>query len=173
MAVEERTRGKRLPPEIFDLPAERMAEGYYTDAYFNHTRATLLADGRHPRVLMQVFQRKHAMLGGVDEAIAILKLCSGDWDALTVHALYDGDRLVRRQYGAGRDEVRGAGAGGHEHHRPRRFRERLAHDGAGGCTRPRSATLGSPAGHVGPARRSLALERDGGFRPARRQRTAR
>jgi nicotinate phosphoribosyltransferase len=93
MAVEERTRGKRLPPEIFELPVDRMAEGYYTDAYFNHTRATLLADGRHPRVLMQVFQRRHAMLGGIDEAIAILKLCSDDWDALTVHALYDGDRL--------------------------------------------------------------------------------
>jgi nicotinate phosphoribosyltransferase len=42
---------------------------------------------------MQVFQRNLAMLGGVDEAIAILKLCSHDWDALTVHALYDGDRV--------------------------------------------------------------------------------
>src|SRR2546421_7088683 len=93
MAVEERTRGKRLPPEIFDLPVDKMAEGYYSDAYFNHTRATLLADGRHPRVLMQVFQRKRAVLGGIDEAIAILKLCSEDWDALTVHALYDGDRV--------------------------------------------------------------------------------
>jgi hypothetical protein len=30
---------------------------------------------------MQVFQRSQAMLGGVDEAIAILKLCSDDWDA--------------------------------------------------------------------------------------------
>ena len=29
----------------------------------------------------------------MDEAIAILKLCSEDWDALTVHALYDGDRI--------------------------------------------------------------------------------
>jgi nicotinate phosphoribosyltransferase len=92
MAVQERMRGKRLPPEIFDLPL-KMAEGYYTDAYFNHTRATLLADGRHPRVLMQVFQRKQAMLGGIDEAIAILKLCSDDWEALTVHALFDGDRM--------------------------------------------------------------------------------
>jgi nicotinate phosphoribosyltransferase len=42
---------------------------------------------------MQVFQRNHAMLGGTDEAIAILKLCSDDWDALTVHALHDGDRI--------------------------------------------------------------------------------
>ena len=29
----------------------------------------------------------------MDEAIAILKLCSEDWDELTVHALYDGDRV--------------------------------------------------------------------------------
>ena len=33
------------------------------------------------------------MLGGTDEAIAVLKLCSDDWDALTVHALHDGDRI--------------------------------------------------------------------------------
>jgi nicotinate phosphoribosyltransferase len=88
----ERTR--RLPPEIFDLPVEKMREGYYTDAYFNHARETLLADGRHPRVVMQVFQKHDAFLGGMDEALAILKLCSHDWDALTVHALYDGDKVA-------------------------------------------------------------------------------
>ena len=93
MALDTRTEGRRLPPEIFDLPVEKMREGYYTDAYFNHTRAALLADGRHPRVVMQVFQKHHAVLGGMDEAIAILKLCSEDWEALTVHALYDGDRI--------------------------------------------------------------------------------
>jgi nicotinate phosphoribosyltransferase len=93
MALRERTR-KRLPPEIFDLPVEKMREGYYTDAYFNHTRATLLEDGRRPRVVMQVFQKKTAYLGGMDEAIAILKLCAADWDELTVHALYDGDRVT-------------------------------------------------------------------------------
>ena len=70
-----------------------MRAGYYTDAYFNHTRATLLRDGRHPRVVMQVFQKNHAYLGGMDEAIAILKLCADDWAALTVNALYDGDVL--------------------------------------------------------------------------------
>jgi nicotinate phosphoribosyltransferase len=91
MAV--RTERKRLPPEIFELPVEKMREGYYTDAYFNHARAALLADGRHPRVVMQVFQKKHAVLGGMDEAIAILKLCADDWDELTVHALYDGDEI--------------------------------------------------------------------------------
>jgi nicotinate phosphoribosyltransferase len=84
---------RRLTPEIFDLPVEKMREGYYTDAYFNHARETLLADGRHPRVVMQVFQKREAYLGGMDEALAILKLCSHDWDDLTVHALYDGDRI--------------------------------------------------------------------------------
>jgi nicotinate phosphoribosyltransferase len=92
MAVEQRTRD-RLPPEIFDLPVEKMREGYYADAYFNHARATLLQDDRHPRVVLQVFQKKSAWLGGMDEAIAILKLCSYDWDELTVHALHDGDRI--------------------------------------------------------------------------------
>ncbi len=94
MAVETSQRRKRLPPEIFELPVEKMREGYYTDVYFNHARETLLLDGRHPRVVMQVFQKQQAVLGGMDEAIAILKLCSDDWDALTVHALYDGDEIA-------------------------------------------------------------------------------
>ena len=70
-----------------------MREGYYTDAYFNHTRSALLADGRRPHVLMQVFQRQQAMLGGMDEAIAVLRLCSDDWEELEVNALHDGDRI--------------------------------------------------------------------------------
>jgi nicotinate phosphoribosyltransferase len=92
MATE--TARRRLPPEVFDLPVEKMREGYYTDAYFNHARATLLADNRRPRVVMQVFQKKNACLGGMDEALAILKLCSEEWDDLVVHALYDGDRIA-------------------------------------------------------------------------------
>jgi len=88
-----RARGVRLSPDVFDLPVEKMRDGYYTDAYFNHTRSALLHDGRRPRVVMQVFQKKAALLGGMDEAIAILKLCSHGWDELTVHALHDGDRI--------------------------------------------------------------------------------
>ena len=92
-AVTPRTVRERLDPEIFDLPVEKMRDGYYTDAYFNHTRAALLHDERRPRVVMQLFQRKQAMVGGMDESIAILKLCSHDWDGLVVHALHDGDRI--------------------------------------------------------------------------------
>jgi nicotinate phosphoribosyltransferase len=88
------TTRKRLGPEVFDLPIEKMRGGYYTDAYFNHTRAALLRDGRRPNVVLQVFQKRQALLGGMDEAIAVLKLCSHDWDGLTVHALYDGDAIA-------------------------------------------------------------------------------
>jgi nicotinate phosphoribosyltransferase len=87
------TTRTRLDPGVFDLPVEKMRTGWYTDAYFNHTRAALLEDGRHPVVVMQVFQKKHAYLGGMDEAIAILKLCSDDFESLTVHALHDGDEI--------------------------------------------------------------------------------
>lgn len=81
------TRRPRLDPEIFHLPVERMREGYYSDKYFVRARELLLADDHRPRVLMQVFGKTHAYLGGVDEAIAILKLCAIEWDDLTVHAL--------------------------------------------------------------------------------------
>jgi nicotinate phosphoribosyltransferase len=88
-----RVQTERLSPEIFELPVEKMRAGYYTDAYFNHTRSALLSDGRRPRVVMQVFQKNDAWLGGMDESIAILKLCSDEWEGLTVHALYDGDPI--------------------------------------------------------------------------------
>jgi len=87
----------RLAPEVFELPVERIRDGFYTDAYFNHARSTLLADGTHPHVLMQVFQRNDAVLGGMDEALAILRLCAHGWEELEVHALRDGDLVAPRE----------------------------------------------------------------------------
>ena len=91
--MPQTARRQRLDPEVFDLPVEKMRAGYYTDAYFNHSRAVLLGDGRQPQVVMQVFQKNHAYLGGMDEAIAILKLCAHEHDGLEIRALYDGDRI--------------------------------------------------------------------------------
>ena len=91
--MPSKPRSERLSPEVFDLPVEKMRAGWYTDAYFNHARAALLADGRHPRVVVQVFQKNEAWLGGMDEAIAILRLCSHEPADLTIRALHDGDRL--------------------------------------------------------------------------------
>src|ERR687895_401463 len=95
---------QRLSPSVFRLPVEKIRDGYYSDAYFNHTKALLEADDHHPDVVMQVFQRKPSVLGGVDEAIAILKQCAGHrgpdgrwvntFKELEVCALYEGDQIA-------------------------------------------------------------------------------
>jgi hypothetical protein len=70
-----------------------MRAGYYSDKYFVRAREILLADRHRPRVTMQVFGKAPAVLGGIDEAIAILKLGSMEWSELDVRALYDGDEI--------------------------------------------------------------------------------
>ena len=100
MALTER---QRLAPSTFRLPVEKIRDGYYSDTYFNHTKALLEADDHHPHVVMQVFQRQESVLGGIDEAIAVLKQASGRRGAdtrwvngfkeLEVRALYEGDAI--------------------------------------------------------------------------------
>jgi len=104
MVTQVRTR---LNPDIFRLPVERIRDGYYSDAYFVYTKQLLEAEGHHPRVTMQVFQKHDSVLGGIDEAIAVLKLCSGHrdgnggwtdgWDQLKVHALHEGEQIAPRE----------------------------------------------------------------------------
>lgn len=108
----------RTDPDVFQLPIAKMRTGHYSDQYFNLTKKLLETTGHNPTVVMQCFQRKDSILGGVDEAIAILKQCSGwvtylptdkeltnaewvaqvpgwlnGWDQLTVKALYEGDKI--------------------------------------------------------------------------------
>jgi nicotinate phosphoribosyltransferase len=96
----------RLDPAVFRLPVGRIREGYYSDAYFVYTKRLLEAEGHRPRVTMQVFQKHDSLLGGIDEAIAVLKLCAGrhqgdewipGWESLVVHALYEGDPIAPRE----------------------------------------------------------------------------
>ncbi len=96
----------RLEPAIFRLPVARIRAGYYSDAYFVHTKTLLEAEGEHPHVTLQVFQKEDSVLGGIDEAIAILKTCAGrtvdgnwelGWDQLVVRALREGDRIAPRE----------------------------------------------------------------------------
>src|SRR5205814_1416725 len=88
------TRKPRLDPAIFHLPVDKMREGYYSDKYFVRTRELLLKDDQRPCVTMQVFGKAHGFLGGIDEAIAILKLCSVEWPELGDPALYGGDTVL-------------------------------------------------------------------------------
>jgi nicotinate phosphoribosyltransferase len=105
MATEASLR-QRLDPAIFRLPVDRIRQGYYSDAYFVYTKQVLEAEGEHPHVTMQVFQKQNSVLGGIDEAIAVLKLCSGHeeggawvpgWDRLEVRALHEGARIAPRE----------------------------------------------------------------------------
>ncbi len=97
-------RVERLSSNVFNLPVEKMRAGYYSDTYFNRAREILERDAHRPKVRMQVFQRNRSVLCGIDEALAILRLCSGSfapdgswrdgWGALDVRALHDGDEIV-------------------------------------------------------------------------------
>ncbi len=96
-------RVQRLDPGVFNLPVEKMRAGYYSDTYFNRTREIMERDRNHQRVRMQVFQRARSVLCGIDEALAIVKLCSGrdvngrwqdGWNDLRVRALHDGDEIA-------------------------------------------------------------------------------
>jgi nicotinate phosphoribosyltransferase len=101
MALADR---QRLSPATFRLPVEKIRDGYYSDAYFNHTKSLLEADGHHPHVVMQVFQRRDSVLGGIDEALAVLKQCTGHrgpdgrwvnaFKELEDCALYEGDEIA-------------------------------------------------------------------------------
>ncbi|HXP92037.1 MAG TPA: quinolinate phosphoribosyl transferase [Candidatus Binatia bacterium] len=95
---------RRLDPQLFRLPVDEIRRGYYTDVYFNRARHVLQADGRNVRVRMQVFVRTDALLCGVDEALAILRVGTGrfeaggrwtdGWPSLAVKALHDGDAIA-------------------------------------------------------------------------------
>lgn len=86
-------KGKRLDPAVFDIPADKIKSGWYSDKYFVRTKQILEENNQHPYVLMQVFCRKDAVVCGIDEAIAILRLCAERSEELVIKALYDGDEV--------------------------------------------------------------------------------
>jgi len=86
--------GKRLEPSVFDIPVDKIKSGWYSDKYFVRTKQILEKDGNHARALMQIFCRKDATVCGLDEAIAILKLCAQRPEELVIKALYDGDEVT-------------------------------------------------------------------------------
>lgn len=93
MKVTRWKYGKRLKPPVFDIPARKIKGGWYSDKYFVRTKKILEKDHNHNSVLMQVFCRKNATVCGLDEAIAIVKLCADRPEELKIRALYDGDEV--------------------------------------------------------------------------------
>src|SRR5262245_28586054 len=86
-------RRKRLDPSAFNLPVEQIQQGLFSDVSLFSARDIVRRERRVQSVLMQISGKHEGWLSGIDEAVAILKLCADDWSALTVHALYEGDRF--------------------------------------------------------------------------------
>lgn len=84
---------QRLSPELFNLPVEQIKSGFFSDSYFVRTQEILVRDNHRPKVIMQIFQRQHAIACGIDEAIAVIKKCAHDPDSLRIYALHDGDSI--------------------------------------------------------------------------------
>jgi len=95
-AMSRRNPRNRLDPAVLRVDG-RVAEGYYSDEYFNRARYVLQQDDYHPTVRMQVFQKhREACLCGVDEALGILSTALGDaFNKLDIFALRDGDIIER------------------------------------------------------------------------------
>jgi nicotinate phosphoribosyltransferase len=85
-------RRKRVDPSAFGLPVDQIKQGFFADAFAARARDVVRQDARASKVLLQVSGTREGWIGGIDEAIAILKLCADDWNALVVNALYEGDR---------------------------------------------------------------------------------
>ena len=68
---------KRLESHIFDLPVNELRRGYRSDIYFWREKRALRKHGIEPEILMQVFQKNNAVICGIDECLAVLKVASG------------------------------------------------------------------------------------------------
>lgn len=66
-----------LKSYVFDLPVPELRRGYRSDIYFWREKIALEEHNVHPEVLMQVFQKKDAVICGVSEALSVLKLGTG------------------------------------------------------------------------------------------------
>src|SRR5438132_11054625 len=82
---------KRLRPEVFRLPVEKIRAGYKSDIYFARTKLILERDERRDRVTMQVFQKHaHTVIVGTDHSLAILQVGTGRYrDRARSDALFE------------------------------------------------------------------------------------
>mgnify|MGYP006278422929 FL=1 len=117
--------GERLPIKTFQIDKERMVEGWYSDVYFRNISKILNQlskegytyqeeDIGNIEVEMQIFPRRKpfCIVGGIDEALALLKSATGYWDEdgnfvntfseLEVEACHDG---VKGYYGGNPQNV--------------------------------------------------------------------
>ena len=71
----------------------QLRSGWYSDKYFVRSQAALKKENLHPKVVMQVFCKKEALLCGVEEAVLCLKKASLAPKKIKIYALKDGMRI--------------------------------------------------------------------------------
>lgn len=92
---------ERLSPTTFDIPIQKIRRGYYTAVYFWREKQILEDMDYSKKVLMQIFQKKDTVVCGTDEAIAVLKLCTGCYlDKECAYELFD-------RYKENEEQIRG------------------------------------------------------------------
>ena len=69
----------RLGPEVFDLPVAEIRMGYRSAVYFWRTKRILEAERPETVATLQLFQKGHSVLCGIDEALAVLRVGAGWW----------------------------------------------------------------------------------------------
>lgn len=84
---------ERLTNKTFKFD-KRVGDGWFSAVYFLKT-AVIAEKYCHDNIItMQFFQRKEAILCGIDEAIALLHTFAKNPESLTINALHDGDRII-------------------------------------------------------------------------------
>ena len=73
---------------------EQIRDGYFSAVYFAKTAQIAKAYHPNTQVTMQFFQKSHAILCGIDEAIALIHTCADEPETLEIHALHDGDAIA-------------------------------------------------------------------------------
>ncbi|OZM56081.1 nicotinate phosphoribosyltransferase [Lottiidibacillus patelloidae] len=83
---------KRLTNKTFKFD-ERIGDGWFSAVYFLKTRDIIEEYKPNNTITMQFFQKKHAVLCGTDEVIALLKTFAKNPDELEIFSLKDGDKI--------------------------------------------------------------------------------
>lgn len=92
------SRKERLHPGTFRIDVAEIRYAYNSAVYFKRHKDILEGMGYTSRVLAQTFQKNDAIFCGMDEAAAILKICTGSWrDQAKVDKLFLRLRVAKRE----------------------------------------------------------------------------
>ncbi len=88
--LKQQGKLERLTNKTFKFD-QRVGEGWFSAVYFLKTAQIAAKHLPNHRVTMQFFQKKQAVLCGIDEAVALLHCFAKEPESLNISALHDGD----------------------------------------------------------------------------------